>query len=292
MTALTGSVAFVYIYLWVHSGSAFLAMCGMLHIMMSFPLAFFLYRYLFGIMPFYILSFLAIYVILAIGADDVFVFMDAWRQSATMGAEINRNLHTRMAYTYKRAAKAMLITSATTFGAFVATAVSPLGEVATFGLFTALLVVANYVFVITYFPAVVICYHRRFENTQGCCCCIGQRLVPRTPEYGGGNSSASPGLCQPAVPNNQDNAVGAVLPMQPVNPQRHIQMIQLTMPQNVEAGSVREFSVEGKVVKVTIPEGVQPGANFQVEVPGPQLELIAAETPKRRRTEVCHGYIC
>ena len=115
---------------------------------MSFPLAFMFYRYVFGIMPFYILSFLAIYVILAIGADDVFVcechsydhndhilllrwgsddtrarivlcflwalarsVMDAWRQSAFEGPAVTANLHTRMAYTFKRAAKAMLITS-------------------------------------------------------------------------------------------------------------------------------------------------------------------------------------
>jgi hypothetical protein len=102
-----GSIVFVFFYLWIHSGSAFLAMAGMLHVMMSFPLAFLLYRYLFGIMPFYILSFLSIYIILAIGADDIFVYMDAWRQSAFEGPEVNLNLHTRMAYTFKRAAKAV-----------------------------------------------------------------------------------------------------------------------------------------------------------------------------------------
>jgi hypothetical protein len=78
----------------------------------------------------------------------------------------------------------MLITSATTFGAFVATAVSPLGEVATFGLFTALLVMANYIFVISYFPVAVLCYHRKYEHTAGFCCCVGDRLIPPTPEPG------------------------------------------------------------------------------------------------------------
>ena len=40
----------------------------MLHIIMSFPFAFCIYRYVFGIVPVYTLSFLSIYVILAIGA--------------------------------------------------------------------------------------------------------------------------------------------------------------------------------------------------------------------------------
>jgi hypothetical protein len=122
-------------------------------------------------------------VILAIGADDVFVFIDAWRQSARAGEEVNKNILTRMSYAYKRAAKAMLITSLTTFGAFVATATSPLGEVACFGIFTALLVLANYVFVITYFPAVLIIYHKHFENTKGCCCYVGARKIPPATPY-------------------------------------------------------------------------------------------------------------
>lgn len=119
----------------------------------------------------------------AVGADDVFVFIDAWRQSARAGEEVNKNILTRMSYAYKRAAKAMLITSTTTFGAFVATATSPLGEVACFGIITALLVLANYVFVITYFPAVLIIYHKHFENTAGCCCYVGDRKIPPAAPY-------------------------------------------------------------------------------------------------------------
>ena len=56
---------FVFFYLAFHSGSFFLAAAGMLHVMMSFPLAFVIYRHVFGIVPFYPLAFLSIYVILA-----------------------------------------------------------------------------------------------------------------------------------------------------------------------------------------------------------------------------------
>jgi hypothetical protein len=178
-----GSVTFVFCYMYFHSASAFIAAAGMLHIIMSFPLAFCIYRFVFGIIPVYTLSFLSIYVILAIGADDVFVFIDAWRQSARAGEAVNENVLTRMSYAYKRAAKAMLITSTTTFGAFVATATSPLGEVACFGIFTALLVLANYAFVITYFPAVLILYHKKYENTGGCCCYVGARKIPPAAPY-------------------------------------------------------------------------------------------------------------
>ena len=379
----------MYIYLWIHSGSAFLAMCGMLHIMMSFPLAFFLYRYLFGIMPFYILSFLAIYIILAIGADgdislastsahspliclrclsprlDIFVFMDAWRQSAFQGPEVNKNLHTRMAYTFKRAAKvmikppanthvtscvfcfgvpissnfiealcgvlqAMLITSATTFGAFgtrlqfepviydtsslrkrphhrlchlkmaaaagfaAATAVSPLGEVATFGLFTALLVVSNYIFVITYFPAAVLCYHRKYENTDGMCCFVKKRTIPRTPEFGD-DPTAKPGCCFQAVPSALP--AGPVLPMAPVDGVQMVlpaaepvkpvlpavEMMEVVVPPGEVPGAVIEHSVNGQLIKVAIPAGAEPGTRLSIEAP--VLEVVA-EGPKQRKMEV------
>lgn len=209
-----GSVAFVFLYMYFHSSSAFIAAAGMLHIVMSFPFAFCIYRYVFGIVPVYALSFLSIYVILAIGADDVFVFIDAWRQSARAGDEVNSNILTRMTYAYKRAAKAMLITSTTTFGAFVATATSPLGEVACFGIFTALLVLANYIFVITYFPAVLIIYHKRFENTSGCCCYVGARKIPPAAPY------RPQGTAPPPVPTtdkltNPEDSKGTAAEQQP-----------------------------------------------------------------------------
>ena len=84
------------------------------------------------------------YVILAIGADDVFVMVDAWKQMGHLPPS------ERMAHAFQRASKAMLITSATTSAAFLATAFSPLLDVSTFGLYTACLVISNYISVITY----------------------------------------------------------------------------------------------------------------------------------------------
>ena len=52
---------------------------------------------------------------------DNLVFMDAYKQSFYMGAEVNRDLSTRMSWVYRRAGLAMLITSTTTAAAFVAT---------------------------------------------------------------------------------------------------------------------------------------------------------------------------
>jgi len=81
-------------------------------------------------------------VVLFSGADDIFVFMDAWRQSLYEGplvrtqprvsgiarvftscSQVLKDLETRATWVYHRAASAMFVTSGTTMAAFLATAV-------------------------------------------------------------------------------------------------------------------------------------------------------------------------
>lgn len=157
-----GSVAFVFIYMWFHTQSCCLSFFGLLHIFASLPIAFLIYTYLFQIEPFYTLTFLSVYIILAIGADDVFVMVDAWKQMGHLPPT------ERLGKAFSRASKAMLITSATTAAAFLATAFSPLLDVSTFGLYTACLVISNYLAVITYYLGVIMFFHLYFE--YGCCC--------------------------------------------------------------------------------------------------------------------------
>ena len=66
---------------------------------------------------------LVIFVVLGVAADDVFVFTDAWRQSSREPL-IKDDLVKRMNYSWRRAAKAMLVTSSTTGFAFLASALS------------------------------------------------------------------------------------------------------------------------------------------------------------------------
>lgn len=68
---------------------------------------------------------MVIFIVLGIAADDIFVFIDAWRQSAAI-VLFKGNLHMRMSYTFKRAVRAISVTSSTTAVAFLANAFSPL----------------------------------------------------------------------------------------------------------------------------------------------------------------------
>ena len=78
MSLVIFSIVFVSVYIAVHTRSCFLSSAAMLYILMSLPMAFCIYSYIFRIEVFYFLEFMSVYIILAIGADDVFVFMGLW----------------------------------------------------------------------------------------------------------------------------------------------------------------------------------------------------------------------
>ncbi len=141
----------------------------MLQILCSMPCALFVYRTIFGVEFVTQLHVLAIYLVLGIGADDLFVFYDAWLQSAHEAPEISGTDLTRMNYAYKRAAGAMLTTSFTTSIAFIATAASDVMPISAFGYFAASCVIMNYVLVMTVFPALLMVWHST-GSVNACCC--------------------------------------------------------------------------------------------------------------------------
>ena len=156
-----------------HLQSFWLSCIGVTGIMLSFPFAYFIYYFIFGIAYFDLLSAMIVFVLLGVGADDIFVFtgmyqllyfclvtqntvgvqrltsttkkeclfgfiffcclVDAWHQSVHFVKDPNDHVE-RMTFTYRRASNAMLVTQTTTFFAFLATAFSRLLPVAAFGI--------------------------------------------------------------------------------------------------------------------------------------------------------------
>ena len=162
----------VFIYLRVMIGSWFLASVGMLEIFLSLPLAWFFFSCVMGIKYFSTLNVLCIFIVAAIGADDIFVFIDAYNHSSQQGTEVLESPQSRMSWVYRRSGQAMAITSATTCSAFLCTIVSPIAGTRSFGIFAALVILFDYILVMTLFCTAVILYHDRFEDKSGCCNCL------------------------------------------------------------------------------------------------------------------------
>jgi len=168
------SFAFIFIWLRVNTLSWFLAFVGLFEIFFSIPIAWFIFTVIFRIKYFATLNALAIFVVAAIGADDIFIFMDAYKQSQ-YHPDVLVDLETRMSWVYRRTGTAMAITSATTCAAFLCTLLTPLTAIQSFGIFAAVVILIDYVLVMSLFCTAVVIYHNRYENSAklGCCCPCG-----------------------------------------------------------------------------------------------------------------------
>mmetsp|Transcript_30331 Transcript_30331/g.34452 ORF Transcript_30331/g.34452 Transcript_30331/m.34452 type:complete len:967 (+) Transcript_30331:157-3057(+) len=156
-----GSVLFVWFYMMIHTWSVLLPALGMFQVISAFPIAYTLYRVVMRIKLFNMMNFFSLFIILGIAADDIFVFVDAWKQSAQLQC-LQGDLEKRVAYVYRRAVKAMFVTTITTFCAFLATAISEIAPISAFGIFSANMILSNYLLVITFFPCCVIMRHKFF----------------------------------------------------------------------------------------------------------------------------------
>ena len=161
------SFGLIFIYITVVTNSVYIATLGMTHIFLSFFCTYAIYKTLLGWMAdvewFPFLLWLGLFVICGIGADDIFVFVDAWRQSEVLLPKATP-LANRISWVHHRASMAMLITSFTTACAFFSNTVNYVIPVGLFGAFMALLVVINYIMVCTMFPAAVVIYHFFLEQ--------------------------------------------------------------------------------------------------------------------------------
>ena len=154
------SFAFVFSYMVFHTRSPFLTLMGLCHVLISFPATWAIYYLVFRIEYMGFLNFIALFVIMGIGADDIFVFVDAWKQSKLQDSKISGTIESRLEWTYRRAGGAMLVTSVTDACAFYANCINDITVIRIFGAFVGTMVMVNFVLVITFFPAVVVLWNK------------------------------------------------------------------------------------------------------------------------------------
>ena len=100
---------------------------------------------------------LSVFIVLGIAADDIFVFVDGWRQSAA-NSYLYNDPRKRLSYAFKRAARATATTSCTTAAAFMANIANPIMPMASFGIYAGTLVIVVYLIIVLFFPPIII-YH-------------------------------------------------------------------------------------------------------------------------------------
>jgi len=165
-----GAFFLVFCIMWLHTSSGFIASLGFLQIILNLGVAYGIYMAVMNLPFFPFLNLVGIFVVVGIGADDVFVFMDCWKQSILVFGE-GGTLADRMGYVLYRAGGSMLITSLTTASAFCANALSLITSLKCFGVYCALVVVVDYFLMLSYVPALVIIYEKYVRKSPLCCRC-------------------------------------------------------------------------------------------------------------------------
>jgi hypothetical protein len=186
---VVGAVAVVFLTIWSHTGSLFVTAMGMFHVLLAFPSAYTFYTLVLGFEWMPLLNYIGIFVAVGIGADDIFVYTDAWAQGAVL-LPPDCPLSDRIAWTLQRAGSAMFLTSFTTSMAFLTNVVNSVVPMQLFGIFMALMVFFDYIYTVTWFPCAVTVYHTyiehnpRFNLRQACGC--GRRAKLGVQDGGGG----------------------------------------------------------------------------------------------------------
>ncbi|KAL7561599.1 hypothetical protein ACA910_004188 [Epithemia clementina (nom. ined.)] len=167
MSLAVGSAFVTVLAMVVHTRSPFLSIVGLAQIVLSFPLSFFFYTFVAQLDFFPFLNFIGIFVIFALGADDVFVAVDKWRNARLKNPDAS--VEEIAAIALPDAAMAMLLTSLTTAVAFFGTAVCPVAPILCFAVFCGMLVVFDYILcILLVFPA--LCIYDKADHSNRCCC--------------------------------------------------------------------------------------------------------------------------
>ena len=156
----------VFVAMVAHTGSFFISGMGCLHVLAAFPSAYTCYTLILGIKWMSMLNYIGIFVAVGIGADDIFVYTDAWSQSKVM-LPADTSLDARISWTLHRAGSAMLVTSFTTSAAFATNYINNVVPMQLFGVFMALMVLFDYLYTVTWFPCVVAIHHKYIEPKYG-----------------------------------------------------------------------------------------------------------------------------
>ena len=155
---------------YLHSFS--ITMATILDVIFSFLLTYFIYHIVLKFEYFPFMNILTALLLIAVGADDVFIFFDTWQQ---MKNEVpNAPLHKRISKTLQHAALSIFVTSLTTSAAFFACYVSEITAVKTFGIFSGMAILMNFIMMITWIPAVVVMIEvvsQKFCKNMVCCLC-------------------------------------------------------------------------------------------------------------------------
>ncbi|XP_071497842.1 protein dispatched homolog 1-like [Diadema antillarum] len=158
--------AAVVVIIWVYVGSFFVTIMTILSMFMSMAVAHFLYHTVFRVTFAPYVNVLTSVLIVGIGADDCFIYVDIWRISKRATPNPRENLVAILRETLSHSATPMFVTSFTTSAALFAGIVSSITSVRCFSVYAGSTILVNFVFTVTWIPASVMIHEKYFLHEK------------------------------------------------------------------------------------------------------------------------------
>jgi len=157
----------MFLFMSWHTSSVFVTFCSLFQTMMALIIGILVYKKIFGYQYFGSLNLCAMFLAFGIGVDNEFVFVDSWREARRTirsGDESDSQALRllRLQFAYRRTFAAVFKTSATTGIGFLTLTASHVMQIASLGVYTALVIGINYIFTLLLFPAVISAYEVHF----------------------------------------------------------------------------------------------------------------------------------
>ncbi|XP_052768967.1 protein dispatched homolog 1-like isoform X1 [Mya arenaria] len=144
----------IFFVVWTFTGSIFVTVMTFMSMFWSLELAYFLYVFVFEITFFPYMNLVTVLLVIAIGADDVFVYSKIWHLAKR--ERNNGTLEKLVSDTLKNATMSMFVTSLTTAGALFANVVSPITSIKCFSIYAGTAILCNLVLMVTWTPAAIV----------------------------------------------------------------------------------------------------------------------------------------
>ncbi|XP_038057504.1 protein dispatched homolog 1-like [Patiria miniata] len=176
----------IFLLIWVYTGSFLVTLTALLNMVFSFTLADFFFTVAF-VRPFFPFgNIMSVILLLGVGADDTFVYMDLWKKCRL---EFGDQDLPRLVYeTLRHASVSMFVTSFTTATALYVTVISDIVVVKCFAVFAGTAILMNLALTLTLLPAVIVMQHKMTKwccssktssnESKEKCSCLAKLLVP------------------------------------------------------------------------------------------------------------------
>ena len=151
----------ILILLWIYTKSFLVMLAALFNFILSLILAYFFYVVVLQRPFFPFVNITALILLIGIGADDTFVYIDLWRKA--LSDHRGKALVIAVEDALRHATATMFVTSATTTTALFSSMLSDITAVKCFSLFSGLAILMNFVLTLSWLPAVIILQHRLME---------------------------------------------------------------------------------------------------------------------------------